>query len=93
MKNNIRSHYATAPTHHNNIQKILMNNSFGTTSPTTINSLNIPSLTATSMNAHLSQITPGGAELNILSSRPTNGNGNIFQNQGKLAIVKGEWKS
>lgn len=87
MKNNIRSQFATTPTQHNNIQKILMNNSYGTTSPTT---LNIPSLTATNMNAHLSQITPGGAELNILSACPPNGNGNIFQNQGKLAIVKGE---
>lgn len=88
MKNNVRSQYAAAPTHSNNIQKILMNNGgYGTTT-----SLNIPALAQSNLNGHLSQITPGGAELNILSSCSPNGNGNIFQNQsGKLSIVKGDF--
>lgn len=68
-----------------------MNNSgYGTTSAASISSLNIPALSHSHMNGHLSQITPGGAELNILSSCTPSNNGNIYQSQGgKLAIVKG----
>lgn len=89
VKNNIRSQFAAAPSQHNNIQKILMNSSgFGAASAASISSLNIPALS----HSHLSQITPGGAELNILSSCTPNNNGNIYQGQGKLAIVKGQFQ-
>lgn len=75
-----------------NLQKLLINNNgIATSSPGT---LNIPTLNQHGLNG-IKQITPGGAELNILpsSSVSTSGNGGIFQNQGKsLAIVKGNNK-
>lgn len=89
QKSNIRSQF-TNQMPAGNLQKLLINNNgIATSSPGT---LNIPPLNQHGLNGNIKQITPGGAELNILPSGSTSGNSSIFQSQGKsLAIVKGNF--
>lgn len=86
-----RTHHLTTHSQPGNLQKLLMNGN-GVTSSTSgnINTISIPTITqhGTNGNRHLA---PGGAELNLLPSSSTP-NGAIYRNQGKLAIMKGEWK-
>lgn len=88
-KNNIRSQF-TNHMPHSGLQKLLINNNgLASSSPGSLSSMNIPSINQHGHNGNIKQITPGGAELNILPSSSTGGNSSIYQNQGKLAIVKG----
>lgn len=81
-----RTSHLTSHSQPGNLQKLLMN---GVTSSSSANisTINIPSIAQLGSNG--SRLAPGGAELNLIPSNSAS-NGNLYRNQGKLAMIKGK---